>query len=232
MRSSMKKVVVAVTTLSLLAGVGASVALADRPDLEPYTFCHKPGTPAEKTMTLPKVAYDRGHSNHGDTPDPCQDDNGGGGEDPGEDPDGLCEAVLDHLTELAPDEIAALLLAVADVDLDLGDIEIADALAVIALGLDIDLEDLLEEITDGVCDVLHLVLHIKHKVLGVAFFATGGVLHLAGHVTHKALHVVGDVVELATDDVVAGVFVGADAAVFSILDLDADLSAGAFLGLL
>ncbi|MCB8990693.1 MAG: FecR domain-containing protein, partial [Ardenticatenaceae bacterium] len=34
------------------------------------TICHKPGTPAEKTMTLPQSALD-GHLGHGDTLGPC-----------------------------------------------------------------------------------------------------------------------------------------------------------------
>jgi hypothetical protein len=34
------------------------------------TICHKPGTPAEKTMTLPLPAA-QGHFGHGDVPGPC-----------------------------------------------------------------------------------------------------------------------------------------------------------------
>ncbi len=35
------------------------------------TVCHKPGTPAEKTMTLPAPAV-QAHLGHGDTPGPCR----------------------------------------------------------------------------------------------------------------------------------------------------------------
>ncbi len=35
------------------------------------TICHKPGTPAEKTMTLPQAAV-QGHLGHGDTLGPCR----------------------------------------------------------------------------------------------------------------------------------------------------------------
>ena len=34
------------------------------------TVCHKPGTPAQKTMTLPQPAVDA-HLGHGDIPGPC-----------------------------------------------------------------------------------------------------------------------------------------------------------------
>jgi len=39
--------------------------------VDPVTICHKPGTPAEKTMTLPAVAALGGHMVHGDTLGPC-----------------------------------------------------------------------------------------------------------------------------------------------------------------
>ena len=42
------------------------------------TICHKPGTPAEKTLRVPPQAVP-GHLNHGDTRGPCDGDNGGGG---------------------------------------------------------------------------------------------------------------------------------------------------------
>ncbi len=35
------------------------------------TICHKPGTPAQKTMTLPQPAV-QGHLGHGDTLGPCR----------------------------------------------------------------------------------------------------------------------------------------------------------------
>jgi hypothetical protein len=37
---------------------------------ETVTICHKPGTPAEKTLTIPQSALD-GHLGHGDTMGPC-----------------------------------------------------------------------------------------------------------------------------------------------------------------
>ena len=37
------------------------------------TICHKPGTPAEKTMRVPRSALG-GHLGHGDTLGPCDDD--------------------------------------------------------------------------------------------------------------------------------------------------------------
>lgn len=39
--------------------------------VDPVTICHKPGTPAEKTLTLPSVAAMGGHMNHGDTMGAC-----------------------------------------------------------------------------------------------------------------------------------------------------------------
>jgi hypothetical protein len=230
---------VATTALSLLAGVGASVARADRPDQTPTTFCHKPGTPAEETKTLPRVAWENGHQQHGDTLGPCAggedpggEDPGGedpGGEDPGgEDPDGSCEAVIAHLTGILPGDLVALLGVGAYASVD----DILEALAVLEVGVGIDLDAILAEVTGGVCDLVDLAFHIKHQLLGVVFFATGGVLHLAGHVTHQALHVVDHVVEHATDDAFAGVVVGRDAAVYDLFGVTADVSAGLFVGLL
>jgi hypothetical protein len=48
--------------------VPARFAAADPP--EKVTICHKPGTPAEKTMYLPESAV-RGHMGHGDCLGPC-----------------------------------------------------------------------------------------------------------------------------------------------------------------
>lgn len=39
--------------------------------VDPVTICHKPDTPAEKTLTLPSVAALGGHMVHGDTMGPC-----------------------------------------------------------------------------------------------------------------------------------------------------------------
>lgn len=43
------------------------------------TVCHKPGTPAEQTLTVSEAAVD-GHSSHGDTRGPCRGGGGGGGD--------------------------------------------------------------------------------------------------------------------------------------------------------
>jgi hypothetical protein len=39
-------------------------------DDERVTICHKPGTPAEKTLSIPRPALDS-HLGHGDTMGPC-----------------------------------------------------------------------------------------------------------------------------------------------------------------
>jgi hypothetical protein len=238
-RTSLQKTVVATTAVSLLAGVGASVARADRPDLTPTTFCHHPGTNAEETKTLPRVAWENGHQQHGDTLGPCEGDEDPGGEDPGgedpggedpgsEDPDGGCEAFIAHLTGILPGDLVALLGVGAYASVD----DIVAALALLEVGVGIDLDAILVEVTDGACNVIDLAFHIKHKLLGVVFFTTGGVLHLAGHVTHTALHVVDHVVEHATGDAISGVVVGLDAAVYNLFGVSADVSAGLFVGLL
>lgn len=36
-------------------------------------MCHKPGTPAEKTLTVSQSAAEA-HARHGDTPGPCPDE--------------------------------------------------------------------------------------------------------------------------------------------------------------
>ena len=48
------------------------------------TICHKPGTPAEKTMNVRGPAK-KAHLGHGDTPGPCDDDNGDDDDDNGDD---------------------------------------------------------------------------------------------------------------------------------------------------
>ena len=52
---------------SALAALIPSRALAQQ---QKVTICHKPGTPAEKTMEVPHSAVD-GHLGHGDHPGPC-----------------------------------------------------------------------------------------------------------------------------------------------------------------
>ena len=51
---------------------------------ETMVICHKPGTPAEQTMTIPVSAW-AGHLGHGDTIGPCDD--GGGNNQGGDDDD-------------------------------------------------------------------------------------------------------------------------------------------------
>lgn len=59
---------VAIAALSLSF---ATAALAnDPPGKDKVTVCHKPGTPAEKTMEIPQSAVS-GHLGHGDSQGPC-----------------------------------------------------------------------------------------------------------------------------------------------------------------
>ena len=53
------------TALSSLVPAGFAAATPEK-----VTICHKPGTPAEKTMQVPVSAL-RGHLGHGDTLGPC-----------------------------------------------------------------------------------------------------------------------------------------------------------------
>jgi hypothetical protein len=59
-----------VGVLSLLAMTVGGMQLA-RAAQDKVTICHKPGTPAEKTMDLPPQAV-AGHIGHGDTMGPCE----------------------------------------------------------------------------------------------------------------------------------------------------------------
>lgn len=56
----------------LLTGllIVATAAPAWAPPKEKVTICHKPGTPAEKTMEVPEAAVS-GHLGHGDSEGPC-----------------------------------------------------------------------------------------------------------------------------------------------------------------
>src|SRR3990172_2242121 len=58
------------TAVGTGTGAGGTAAAAD-PDTTRIVICHKLGTPAEKTLEVPQVAYDQGHSKHGDTLGPC-----------------------------------------------------------------------------------------------------------------------------------------------------------------
>jgi hypothetical protein len=58
--------------LKLFAGTALAALIPSRAlaHQQKVTICHKPGTPAEKTMEVPKSAVD-GHLGHGDHPGPC-----------------------------------------------------------------------------------------------------------------------------------------------------------------
>ena len=51
-------------------GLGAGAQVLAKPDARDVTLCHKPGTPAEKTLVLPSSAVG-GHLGHGDTLGAC-----------------------------------------------------------------------------------------------------------------------------------------------------------------
>jgi hypothetical protein len=61
-------IVLATAVIAALA-VGTALAQPQGPP-EEQTICHKPGTPAQKTMTLPQPAAEA-HLRHGDTAGPC-----------------------------------------------------------------------------------------------------------------------------------------------------------------
>lgn len=53
-----------------VVGLTAAGASGQPPGQDKVTICHKPGTPAEKTMQVPPSAL-QGHKGHGDTEGPC-----------------------------------------------------------------------------------------------------------------------------------------------------------------
>src|SRR5918998_2855002 len=59
--------------LKLFAGTALAALIPSRAlaHQQKVTICHKPGTPAEKTMEVPKSAVD-GHLRHGDHRGPCE----------------------------------------------------------------------------------------------------------------------------------------------------------------
>ena len=59
--------------LKLFAGTALAALIPSRAlaQQQKVTICHKPGTPAEKTMEVPQSAVD-GHLGHGDHPGPCE----------------------------------------------------------------------------------------------------------------------------------------------------------------
>ena len=69
-----KRMIVLVCMLALV--LAAAIPAFAQPDK--VTICHKPGTPAEKTLRVPPRAV-QAHLDHGDTLGPCDGDNGGGG---------------------------------------------------------------------------------------------------------------------------------------------------------
>lgn len=60
----------AVALVPLLPAVGQQSPPVGQESPPRVTVCHKPGTPAQKTMTLPQPAVDA-HMRHGDIPGPC-----------------------------------------------------------------------------------------------------------------------------------------------------------------
>lgn len=71
----MKKVIIATLVLTVaLFGVASAVAGNDHGGgHQPVTLCHKPGTPAEHTITVDDNAQVLGHLAHGDYLGPCRE---------------------------------------------------------------------------------------------------------------------------------------------------------------
>lgn len=69
-------VLVAVLALVAVSAASARTEFNFNPQV---TICHKPGTPAERTMTVSLNAL-FGHLGHGDYLGPCQDSGNGGGD--------------------------------------------------------------------------------------------------------------------------------------------------------
>lgn len=67
---SRRKAVIGLLSLVALA-LGGGTQLAQAAPKEKVTICHKPGTPAEKTMQVPAEAV-KGHLGHGDTEGTCE----------------------------------------------------------------------------------------------------------------------------------------------------------------
>ncbi|MDQ3642936.1 MAG: transmembrane protein 268 [Actinomycetota bacterium] len=59
-----------VALVPLLPAVGRQSPPVGQQSPPRVTVCHKPGTPAQKTMTLPQPAV-QAHLGHGDIPGPC-----------------------------------------------------------------------------------------------------------------------------------------------------------------
>lgn len=70
---SRSRALLTLLVLSPLVVVFTSAASANHPPGPPdkVTICHKPGTPAEKTLTLPHQAAEHHIASHGDTLGPC-----------------------------------------------------------------------------------------------------------------------------------------------------------------
>ena len=67
------KIIVSLTVVAVLSLMATTAAFAGHKTEPPdkVTICHKPGTPAEKTLVIPHEAWEKGHNNHGDTLGPC-----------------------------------------------------------------------------------------------------------------------------------------------------------------
>jgi hypothetical protein len=78
----LRKLMMLTAMVAMVLALTAGPAFATT---EKVTICHKPGTPAEKTMEVPAQAVD-GHLGHGDTLGECSGEPGPG-PDPDPDPD-------------------------------------------------------------------------------------------------------------------------------------------------
>lgn len=104
--------------------VPSSIALAqeDPPPPDTVVICHKPGTPAQQTLTIPVEALD-GHLGHGDTLGPCEElppppPNHDGNDNGRNNGNGPRDIIRDNDTLVAPVSISSEL----DQEADSGDL--------------------------------------------------------------------------------------------------------------
>ena len=71
--SALKRLMVVAIVGAVLVSATTLPAIANHPPGPPdkVMICHKPGTPAEKTLTLPHQAADQHMASHGDSAGPC-----------------------------------------------------------------------------------------------------------------------------------------------------------------
>ena len=72
--TAMRRLLLVLLLGAAVAGACAIPVVASQGDGPPdqVVICHKPGTPAEKTMTLPRPAAENHIRSHGDTAGPCE----------------------------------------------------------------------------------------------------------------------------------------------------------------